>query len=686
MVVFSNSNLFFFFLAVINIPLFTCKSVNNHKTQCLRRIAEQHFEQTSSFLVAKSNEDVYINSKENIFSEKSQSSDMSSCRNAESLTVILEDLFDTEKYSLAIWSNDGVHKKRITGSKYDGYVIVSHCQHYDDVVEGISNQVKEMRRYEDWNPRAKFIVILTEIWTDALEEYSTKKLSERILGVLWKWQVFNAITVVEADWQDSTNVQNTSVNSTPIFNVYTWFPYYPVGRCGDFVDAVLVDQWIGRPGDTDGYFLHSATLFPPKIPKNFQGCPLRISTFEYGPTVLEMKKNRDGSIYYDDGIDIKVMYELAKSANMTVVFRPPPPDNGLWGFDLGNGSWSGVPGEIMRGFSDLAVVGIWYKCDVINELDCLSPHIIDPVRWYVPCAKPYPRWMSITRVFKVSLWLGFLVSYIIVAFIMWIVVKISDMVLPESLQNRAYNGLVKCFINFWAIILEESASNNPPHIAPIRSVFLAWVIYCWAVNTVYQTFLTSFLIDPGLQHQISSEDELLVSGIGYGALSVTEEHLKFLGSKQRYPHRTNCPSLKDCLDSVAFKADYAFAFSAVCTDYQISVKYMEASGDPIICIFDEVICNQLITIPVMKGYPKKEHFNQVLRRVLEAGLTDKWFNDIKYMATLKLAKDFELPPGEYIKLSLKHLQSAFYFLIIGYICSICTFIVEFGYGRRQRRI
>jgi len=42
-------------------------------------------------------------------------------------------------------------------------------------------------------------------------------------------------------------------------------------------------------------------------------------------------------------------------------------------------------------------------------------------------------------------------------------------------------------------------------------------LYCWAVNTVYQAHLTIFLIDPGLQHQLSSEDEILTSGIEYRA-------------------------------------------------------------------------------------------------------------------------------------------------------------------------
>jgi hypothetical protein len=98
---------------------------------------------------------------------------------------------------------------------------------------------------------------------------------------------------------------------------------------------------------------------------------------------------------------------------------------------------------------------------------------------------------------------------------MWKVVKLTSSISTKAAQNQAYTSLPKCLLNFWAIILEESASNHPPDVAAIRSVLFGWVLYCWAVNTVYQALLISFLIEPGFQHQLSSEDEILSSGIEY---------------------------------------------------------------------------------------------------------------------------------------------------------------------------
>jgi hypothetical protein len=50
----------------------------------------------------------------------------------------------------------------------------------------------------------------------------------------------------------------------------------------------------------------------------------------------------------------------------------------------------------------------------------------------------------------------------------------------------------------------------------LRLGYLLFVWYSCAVSTVFQTFFTSVLVDPGMKKQISSIDELLSSGLEYG--------------------------------------------------------------------------------------------------------------------------------------------------------------------------
>jgi hypothetical protein len=68
------------------------------------------------------------------------------------------------------------------------------------------------------------------------------------------------------------------------------------------------------------------SLFPNKIPKNFLGCPLRVSTAHMDPYVI-LRKNytRPGGkrIYAYGGLETEYVYLLRKAINMTVEFLSP---------------------------------------------------------------------------------------------------------------------------------------------------------------------------------------------------------------------------------------------------------------------------------------------------------------------------------------------------------------------------
>jgi hypothetical protein len=47
-------------------------------------------------------------------------------------------------------------------------------------------------------------------------------------------------------------------------------------------------------------------------------------------------------------------------------------------------------------------------------------------------------------------------------------------------------------------------------------MFVVFILYCSAISTVFQMFLTNFLVDPGYENQLTSLDEILDSGIEFG--------------------------------------------------------------------------------------------------------------------------------------------------------------------------
>jgi hypothetical protein len=199
---------------------------------------------------------------------------------------------------------------------------------------------------------------------------------------------------------------------------------------------------------------------------------------------------------------------------------------------------------------------------------------------------------------------------------------------------------------------------------------------------VYQAHLTSFLIDPGLQHQLSSEDEILTSGIEYSTVTGVVIAFPVLnGTRCRHMNYTVDVDL--ALARVA-EGTLAFLFSMISVEYNMSLKYKDANGVPIVCKINDDFVSNMLTVYVPKGFPLKPKYDQVLLALLQAGLVNMWWEDVKYTHPLEAARKFGSPPGEYIVLTLKHLQSAFYFLLIGYALSILLLFIELSYHHHKR--
>ena len=129
------------------------------------------------------------------------------------------------------------------------------------------------------------------------------------------------------------------------------------------------------------------------------------------------------------------------------------------------------------------------------------------VSWYVPCSVKYPRWSNIFRILSVELWLVLITSIVIATISTTLVCRYSCK--PEW---QGYKTLTSSLTNVWAVILGVSVSTMP-RTPSLRSLFLVWVCFSVAFCTVFQAFLTSFLIDSGYKTPIQSRKDFFASDI-----------------------------------------------------------------------------------------------------------------------------------------------------------------------------
>ena len=154
--------------------------------------------------------------------QKTQKVSFNRVHSAEDLRqMILEELNKIGAWSLLSFNaNNDFKETSPSRSNYEGYVLLSSCQDYEDVVKDVGHQVNKLRNTWEWNPRAKFVVLVSEI-----REVNAKRLAENIVAEMWTSKILNSVVLIPS--QD-TNLATDPVN---ILDAYIWFPYHPTGKC-----------------------------------------------------------------------------------------------------------------------------------------------------------------------------------------------------------------------------------------------------------------------------------------------------------------------------------------------------------------------------------------------------------------------------------------------------------------------
>jgi hypothetical protein len=542
------------------------------------------------------------------------------------------------------------------------------------------NQLLSLKDIPNWNPRANYVVVVTHCC------FLSKKQSdsvEDILTELWNWNILNVIALIptqnpqlQSNWnkvhRKSSEKSASEELVIPIFEVFAAFSNTILDNCGQVTNVTLINIWISDAEDS-GRFLYEIPLFGHRISGDFHECPVRVSAFDYGPFFI---KTNTGSptnkTFFNEGLEFRLIKTISRATNMSVTYHPPPSDQDLWGKRTENGSWTGIVGQVLNRSSDVAVCGLYYVCESSSGLECSVPYVFDETLWYLPCPKPFPYWSSLSRVFKLNLWIAFTLVYVICSSVMWVSVILKN---KEVNHEDSYKNISKCFLNFWAIILGVSTYDKVPNSTTTRATFLLWVLYSFVLSTVFQTFLTTFLIEPGLEHEISTVDELRESGFELGMPPTMNSILADYIDSHYIPH-TNCTNMSSCFHRLASEGNYAVLCSKHYAEYNEAHKYMDSDGSLLYCHLQETFSLQFVTMVLKKGSVLLDKFNGLISRVIEAGLMDIWWKKLKQLQILRETKTIMTPGSKTIGMKLVHFQSAFTLLAFGFFLAVLCFVWE----------
>ena len=428
-----------------------------------------------------------------------------------------------------------------------------------------------------WNSEARFVVA-------GANEFSMSQQTD-IFEYFSRMRIYNCIIVsqenYEIDEECSRPINLNEVDTGTKLGVYTWFPYQSSDRCTEVNDITLLDS-LGI--SAQGHFNKNTDLFPVKISKSFNGCPMKavvmngdwyITTIYYEPNVYNLSAGK-----YIRGLEwdlFKVVYE---KMNMKFVHVPSPES-----FEKEEFSLEKLIVSMSTKEAYIALGGLGKSSLFNSHLDITNTYYTLSFRWYVPCSVKYPRWSSIFRILSVELWLVLIISIVITAISTTLVGRYSC-----TLEWQGYKTLTSSLTILWAVILGVSVSTMP-RAPSLRLLFLAWVCFSLAFSTVFQAFLTTFLIDSGYKTPIQNMDELLASGIkfvyslNYHYIFENDDETGFLNVKGNV---ADCSSYPTCFLSAMYNKNA----SVLLNDIDAEGKYadgtlLDENSKPYLCKLED---------------------------------------------------------------------------------------------------
>lgn len=541
--------------------------------------------------------------------------------------------------------------------KHQSYIILLWAEKRDDLLSTLEYQLENFNSYGySFNRWGKFLIVVTDFSVQ-----SPKALAMDITDILWNsYQIANSVILIP-------NVSE-SVKS---FDLYTWFPYES-GQCGRIEDVVIVDRCVlgnARPLSTN------ILLFRSKIPLNIHGCPIKVSTWDTQPNMIQEKHNKtDGSIIYEyTGIEAVYLSLLSEVMNMTIQFLPPP-EKQMYLIEFFYYSLTSV----FSGVADIAMGNFPLHYLPLAYCEPTIPYVYGTYKWYVQCARPIRRIDNLINLFTAPAWSVIILLLILSSVTFWCIA--NNPYSSMTKESIGHTHFTQCLYNAWAVFLGVSVAEMPRTFR-LRIVFFLFVCYCFAINTVFQAYFTSFLIEPKFEKQIHTFDELENSELKYFLHPSMEElglYMNYDKYKKLMPRREECSVYKTCILRLIYGEKATMLILDLWAEYLASSSGRRQVS---LCAIDKNEFSVGISMYLSKGSLFRDRFNTLIQRCLEAGLGKKYWSQLTWKVSLNRSDengsgDAASGSSVYFAFTLFHLRVAFCLLAFGGALSSIVFIAE----------
>ncbi|PSN58373.1 Ionotropic receptor 512 [Blattella germanica] len=559
---------------------------------------------------------------------------------------IVQFLHESNKWTILTPGNiekniTNIYVKTGRTSRPMSLIIILNCEEYNMQLLLLHYMVMSLIHNRSFNPRARCVVVSTSLPSNRDQQ---NHVLNTFLRLTTYWWIYDAIVIIPEITSD-TSKSDFSLKSS--LEIFTKYPYNQQSNCDKEVGKIIfLDRWF-LIGNQIGP-LRNTNLFPSKVPKNLWNCGFVFRTSPWPPLVMTPEVDINSSIEYKDGLEIRILNQIAKSTNFKVLYSQ---NNSILTQAIFGATW--IQGEI----------GVEYTW----------PHFTGAVTWFVPRERELPQWLSLIKIFDPLFWLFVLLAYILGSFTFWI---LGNCPLNEKeLEIKGFSNMTLIFINTLGTVLSESVYGKPRRTLS-QIFFILWLFYCLQINNAYQSSLIGVLAEPGNLPPIRNVHELIESGIQIGIQSGMQNYLD--DNEQKQLKVQNAIELNDytkkyCLDKMAYEMNLAVLAGRVGIEF-IGYTNYTFNGKPLYVPFHDNVQEGHMAFRYSIGHLLVVRFNKIIHRLQSAGIIYKWLEEIRR----KYGKHFNqnLRGKEFYVLTLSHIEGAYYLLILGEILAFVVFLTE----------
>ncbi|XP_076045735.1 glutamate receptor ionotropic, delta-1-like [Oratosquilla oratoria] len=415
--------------------------------------------------------------------------------------------------------------------------------------------------------------------------------------------------------------------------------------------------------------------------RDFRGRHLLATAVDNWP-FFKVNMLPNGTAVAGGGMDVSVLDTLAAKLNFTYSLTTPA--DGQWGVPLGNGSISGMIGQVARHEVDFAIDEITITGPREEVVDFTRPYFLESTTFITQAPQEKSRAYTLVRPFALEVWLVLVATVLFAGPILSLFTTAADSITrgdpPRGLspsfadrpgskyKSRTYS------VETYAFGMYRIFVNQGSHLRtfwPSCRFFLAtWYLFCITIYALYAGSVTSFLALPAFEEPLQSLQDLVDAhaerGFQASLLKASSHEAIFKNADGGLLHDVWLTTSSEVfVDSPTegvsgvLRNKYAYIHATMALKIR-AFKF----GRRKFHMARETFYPQGYGIVCRSGSPYKAIFEEVLIRISEAGLVNKWAKD-ELDAIQEGNDEEEEEASGTVAITLEHLQAAFILMVLG---------------------